>query len=114
MSIEQQLRETSRHMETHRMRDQQMQNAFNLATAFQELRSPVLNNDEIELDGEILDDIGMNDEDFSNAALAMNVDQRDLFNFITQQIRQQIEGSNERIRMFVTGKYVLAHSSAMY
>lgn len=96
LARENQLKEMSIYMRQHRERDQQLENAFNQAHAFEILDQPEIVNTDVE--DEKLPDMEMSNDQFQRAQQAMNIDQRQLFILITQSIRNQLkmEIKNER------------------
>jgi len=94
------LKEKSHYMETFRERDQQLEDAFIQAHAFQ-LLDPE-ENIEAEFEEE-LPEQAMTDEQFQAACGGMNLRQRELFNLITRSIQEQLNGNENRLRLFVTG-----------
>ncbi|CAG9799443.1 unnamed protein product [Chironomus riparius] len=98
---EERLKEISKYMETYRERDKQLQNAFNQVHAFEILAegAPI----EEEPYEEEIPEVGMTDDQFVTAQRAMNVGQRELFIHITQSIQDQMNGSTDRERLFITG-----------
>lgn len=97
---EAQLKETSRYMESFIERDQQLEDAFIQAHAFQ-LLDPE-ENIEAEFEEEIPDQ-NMTEEQFQAARNGMNPKQMELYNFVTNSIEEQLNGSENRVRLFVTG-----------
>ncbi|GIY15744.1 ATP-dependent DNA helicase [Caerostris darwini] len=100
LARENRLKETSRHIRQHRERDQQLENAFIQVHAFEILEQPEIINPEAE---EELPDTEMSNDLFQRAQQAMNIDQRQLFILITEGIKNQLNGGNEREKIFVTG-----------
>ncbi|KAG5674477.1 hypothetical protein PVAND_004445 [Polypedilum vanderplanki] len=102
LACEETLKERSAFMETFRERDRQLEIAFTQAHAFNLLDVP----EEVvqaELEEEAAPEQIMTDEQFEIVRNALNVQQRDLFNLVTRSIQQQMAGSNERLKLFVTG-----------
>ncbi|GBP80549.1 hypothetical protein EVAR_39419_1 [Eumeta japonica] len=85
----------------YRERDQQLENAFNQAHAFEILEQPEIINPEVE--EEELPEREMSNDQFQRAQHAMNVDQRQLFIHITESIKNQLNGDIKREKIFVTG-----------
>ncbi|KAG5666753.1 hypothetical protein PVAND_014765 [Polypedilum vanderplanki] len=104
LACEEELKERSAFMETFRERDRQLEIAFTQAHAFNLLNNPeeVVEAEFAELEQEMPEQ-RMTDEQFRNVCAAMNVQQRDLFNLITNTIREQLSGNNERLKLFITG-----------
>lgn len=101
LAREQELKEKSKHMEAFRKIDRQLEIAFNQAHAFDILqRSQEFVEEELE---EEIPDHGMTDEQFQSACAAMNIKQRELFSAVTRSIQEQLSGSKQRFRLFVTG-----------
>lgn len=101
LAREEELKRANAYFDIHRARDKQLETAFNQAHAFTVLE----NTEEIvgtELEDEITEQ-AMTNEQFKNVCAAMNGQQRELFNTITSNIQDQMNGSPRRIRMFVTG-----------
>ncbi|GIY04088.1 ATP-dependent DNA helicase [Caerostris darwini] len=86
-------------MRQHRERDQQLENAFNQVHAFEILEQPEIINPE----AEELPDTEMSNDQFQRAQQAMNIDQRQLLILITDSIKNQLNGGNEREKLFLTG-----------
>jgi hypothetical protein len=101
LAREDMLKETSKYMQTFRERDQQLEHALNQAHAFDILDRPE-DFVEAELEEEIPDD-GMTEEQFQSAMAAMNVKQREIYTVLTRHIRDELNGSEGRLRMFITG-----------
>lgn len=101
LAREETLKTTSEHMETFRQRDRQLENAFNQIHAFD-----ILDAEPIEMEEEIEEvmEQQMDDVQFQQTCQAMNVGQREIFQTITQSIRNQLEGSSHRERLFITGQ----------
>ena len=101
LAREETLKTTSEHMETFRQRDRQLENAFNQIHAFN-----ILDAEPIEMEEEIEEvmEQQMDDVQFQQTCQAMNVGQREIFQNITQSIRNQLEGSSHREWLFITGQ----------
>lgn len=94
------LREMSTYMGLYRERDKQLENAFNQVHAFQILEQA----EPIELDDtEEAPQQAMNENDFQTAQRAMNAGQKENFLMVSQSTRDQINGADERLRIFFTG-----------
>lgn len=78
----------NKHMRQHRERDQQLENAFYQEYAFEILEQPEIFNSEGEKE-ELLN-IDVNNEQFQRPQQAMNIDQRYVFNFITESIKNEL------------------------
>ncbi|KAG5666270.1 hypothetical protein PVAND_017605 [Polypedilum vanderplanki] len=102
LACEETLKERSAFMETFRERDRQLEIAFTQAHAFNLLDNPE-DVVQAELEEEAVPEQLMTDEQFETVRNALNVQQRDLFNLVTRSIHQQMAGSNERLKLFVTG-----------
>src|SRR6202042_534702 len=101
LAREVQLMASSAHLEIHRARDRQLDNAINQVNAFIQLADPVIDDDDInDIDQGGDNDVRPSENDFQSSLVKMNVGQRDLFNFITQSIEKQLAGSSERVKMF--------------
>ena len=98
---EDRLKEMSSHMRLFRERDQQLENAFNQIHAFEILEQPEIINPEAE--EEELPEIEMSNDQFQRTQQAMNIDQKQLFVFITESIKNQLNGDTRREKIFVTG-----------
>ena len=72
-------------MRQFRERDQQLENAFNQIHAFEILEQPEIIN--LEAEEEELPEIEMSNDQFQRAQQAMNIDQKQLFVFITESIK---------------------------
>ncbi|GFW26540.1 ATP-dependent DNA helicase [Trichonephila clavipes] len=101
LARENRLKEMSRHMHQHREWDQQLENVFNQDYAFEILEQPEYINTEAE--EEELTDLEMSNDQFQRAQQPMNIDQRQLFILITQNIKNQLNGDKKREKIFVTG-----------
>lgn len=102
LAREDQLKASNANIVIHRKRDRQLDNAINQASAFIRLCDPII-NDDIEGNDEATTEIRPNENEYQTSLAAMNVCQRDLFNFITRCIQNQILGSLDRIKLFITG-----------
>lgn len=100
LAREEQLR-NNRFMHTMRQRDQQLEDAFRQAHAFELIQEPEEAFEaEIEVEQQPAQ---MADDDFNNGLRAMNLQQRELFNLITTSIQRQLNGETRQLRLFVTG-----------
>lgn len=101
LAREDRLKQTSRQMETYKERDRQLENAFNQVHAFEILDQvqPVDADDEEE---QVVEN-PMTEVEFANAQNQMNDGQKDIFKTITQSILEQLNGSTDRLRLFITG-----------
>lgn len=78
-----------------RERDQQLENAFNQVYAFEILEQPEIINPKGGEEELLVTE--MSKDQFQRAQQAMNIDQRQLFIFITESIKNQFNGTlNER------------------
>ncbi|GFS64630.1 ATP-dependent DNA helicase [Trichonephila clavipes] len=92
-----------RDMQLFREQDRQLENAFNQVHAFR-----ILNKENLQPNNEPIDEIEapekcMADDEFSMSCRTMNADQAEVFRFVTQNIPEQIQGNNNRLRLFITG-----------
>ncbi|GLV40954.1 Pif1 DNA helicase [Carabus blaptoides fortunei] len=87
------LRQTSEKMIIYRERDRQLENAFNQIHAFEILEQESFQQDVEEKE---VQEQHMNEDQFQTA-------QRDVFVYITQNILEQTNGSNDRLRLFING-----------
>jgi hypothetical protein len=101
LAREEDLRRNNEYMELYRDRDQQLENAFNQVHAFELLNDPEMASEDVEEAAMPEDD--MSDEQFQAARQSLNINQRELYNKITLSIQQQLNGSEERVKFFVTG-----------
>ncbi|XP_059150287.1 uncharacterized protein LOC131937110 [Physella acuta] len=102
LANEENLKITNAHMELYRERDKQLENAFNQFYALQILEEATpahLEDDYVEE----AHDIPVDEEKFSSAQKAMNVDQRHLFRKVTESVIKQLDGGSERLKLFITG-----------
>ena len=90
-------------MDEFRNRDRNLENAFNQIHAFEILDAEPAISQELEEEIELIDD-RMDDEQFQQATRAMNLGQRETLSFVTQSVRDQMEGSQDRLRIFITGQ----------
>lgn len=101
LAREENLKRTSRYLETFRERDKQLEDALNRARAFEILEQP---EEFIEDVQEEIPEQDMNEEQFQAAYRAMNLKQRELLLLVTRNIKEQLEqNSSRRLRLFVTG-----------
>ncbi|KAJ8719782.1 hypothetical protein PYW08_011957 [Mythimna loreyi] len=97
------LRQTNERMQLFRERDRQLENAFNQVHAFR-----ILDEENLQPNDESIDEIEapehcMADDEFNSSCRAMNADQAEVFRFVTQNIQEQIQGNDNRLRLFITG-----------
>lgn len=103
LAKEELLRQTNERMQIFRNRDQQLENAFNQVHAFH-----ILDEENLKPNDESIDDIeapdqNMADNEFNNFCRLMNADQAEVFRFVTRNIQEQLQGSDNRLKLFITG-----------
>ena len=80
----------------------QLENAFNQVHAFEILEQPEIINSE--LGEEELPETEMSNDQFQRAQQAMKIDQIQLFIFIIESIKNQLNGDIKWQKIFVTGQ----------
>lgn len=101
MANEETLKRTREHMETFRERYRQLQNAIDQAHVFEILDAEP---EELTEDIEAPEEPEVDEEQFQQTCRGMDRGQREIFNRITQSIKNQLEGSSHRERLFLTGQ----------
>ena len=95
------LRENNSRMDLYRQRDRELENAFNQLNAFDQLEA--YEPPENEEQEEELPDKSMTNYEFADAKAKMNLDQRELFQYITSSIQEQLKGKDSVVKIFITG-----------
>lgn len=103
LAKERQLLESNNKMATYIARDEELEKVINQLKAFLHLANDDDDDDEEQVnENEVVENV-LNAEDFRSACTSMNGGHKELYNYITRSIAIQLKGSEDRIRLFVTG-----------